>query len=224
MKRQALTDLCGSNGIDVVDGWNRPDMIQALIDRRNQGNALVQPAVPGDRKLFDELTEPVDSEGPDLMGNAEPAAEPKKQVGGYRPGAGRKPGVTQEQSRIDNLPTTANRTVLYLVRAISMIMVRLYRCDELAMGDDECDRVAVAVTRSMEFHGFAVPQGAAVDIECAGVLFEVGAPRAIMISQIVKAKKNGQPTETNNDYRQDGIGQDGACPQPDPAIVSMPGV
>jgi len=218
MKRKALLDLCGSNGIAIEKGWNRPDMIAALIAHRNADNPLVQTPPPGDRALFDELT--VEPEAVDLERNAEPES-PKPGKGGFRPGAGRKPGVTLEQSRIDNLPTTANRSILYLVRAMSLILARAYRCDDLALADDECDRVAVAVTRSMDFHGFTIPQGAAVDIECAGVLFEVGAPRAVMISQIVRTKKHGA-SKADNDHGQDGIGQNESGSNPDTQDASMP--
>ena len=222
MKKADLTKLASTNGIELSPAMKRDEIIE-LIVKQKHGPVLplVEPRQPGDRAEFEKLT----AQGEPAINDSQTKPTGSGR-GGARFGAGRKPGVTLEQSRIDNLPTSANRTIIYCVKFATVMLGMAFKNDDLALSDEEANRFGLTATRWMEFHGWKIPQGAAVDIEMAGVTAEIFAPRVVMIGMISKqkkqeAKKDGPtdktPGETNSNLRQDRKRQDSVGPQSVPA-------
>lgn len=119
------------------------------------------PVQVGDPALFDELTSPAGDD--DHAQQPEPEQPAGSGRGGSRPGAGRKPGVTLEQSRIDHLPTEPNRTVIYVIKWVFRLWATVADCKEIALDDDELREFATDTTQFLEYHGIRIPQGLAVD-------------------------------------------------------------
>jgi hypothetical protein len=162
MKKHELFKAAAAYGCDITADTKRPEIIKALLDKIKTGQQPQCATVetnPGNKRLFEELTEPA----PETAESGEPeAAEPAKR-GGFRPGAGRKPGVTVEMSRIDNLPVEPNRTVEYVVKWLFKSWSILADCKEIALDDEELREFSVDTTQFLEYHGIRIPQGLAVD-------------------------------------------------------------
>lgn len=143
-------------------GQVRQFLVKALTEKIRSGQQPTEPAAPirtpGNKQLFDELTAP----GTEVDLSAD-SPIPKETRGGPRPGAGRKPGVTAEMSRIDNLSTEPNRTVIYFTKWIFKVWAGIADCKEIALDEDELKEFATDTTQFLEYHGIKIPQGMAVD-------------------------------------------------------------
>jgi hypothetical protein len=196
MKKEDLLELAADLGCELKADAKRPEILAAVLAKLGSDDnpaAAPQPQ-PGDKKLFLTLTEP----------EAEPEGQPNPEGqqgghGGERPGAGRKPGVTLEQSRIDNLPTSPNRTVSVLIKWVFKIWSIAADCNEIALDDDELKEISVDVTQCLEYHGIRIPQGLAVDGKAILDGCElIGGRMIIHNAHKARQKQKPQGTESQN--------------------------
>lgn len=165
MKLAELIQLAARFGCSLDSAAKRPDYIEAINEKLRAGQAPTAPGAgpdrePGNKQLFDALTQPAGNDPSGDVCDDEPETDRR---GGPRDGAGRKPGVTLEQTRLDKLPATANRTVIYVIKWLFKSWAAIADCSEIALDQDELDEFAVDTTQFLEYHGIRIPQGLAVD-------------------------------------------------------------
>lgn len=179
-------------------GRVRELLAEQLIEKVKSGQppmAAVPVTVkqPGNQQLFDELTQP---------GDAVPDADtPKETRGGARPGAGRKPGKSNEICKIDNLPTEPNRTIVYALKWIFKLWASAVDCKEIALDADELQEFAVDTTQFLEYHGIIIPQGLAVDTKFVLGSVELIGGRVM----IHKAHKARLKKKAEKESKSDGV-------------------
>lgn len=222
MKKAELLKLGSSKpfGLALDPSMNRAAVLAAVLEKHATLTIPVSAPKPaGNRAKFLALTTGGDP--------GEPAGDDAEEItietpvdgrGGAREGAGRKPGLTNDQCKIRNLPTTANESVREGVRLLGALLVLLFKSDDLAFTDSEIDRAALPLTRLLEYHGLSIPQSASVHLEAAGVVGELGGSRLFMIRELRKQKRNGTASQKSHNPGQDGIGQNGIDAQSVPAI------
>ncbi len=176
----------------------KPEIIAAIKVKQAQGVPQVQAVqrVPGDKQLFEQLTLPEAAESAEPY-RPEPAGPGR---GGKREGSGRKPNVSNDQSRIDNLTTEPNRTVKIGLKWIFKTLARAVDCKAIALDAEELHEFAVDITQCMQYHKITIPEGIAIDgkliltsVEMFGSRYAMyKAHKARMEKQKEKEKSNDQ--------------------------------
>jgi hypothetical protein len=193
MKKDELLRTAAQYGCEITPGTLRPDIIKAIQAKQQQGGP--QPAAtvtrtPGNPQLFDELTEKTDSGGSPGTPQADPQRNPP----------GRRPGVTLEQSRIDNLTTEPNRTVEYVIKWIFKFWAGAVGCTEIALDAEELKEFSVDTTQFLEYHGIIIPQGLAVDGKfIIGGLEKIGS--RVMMTKAHKARMKAQQEKAEKEKK-----------------------
>ena len=86
-----------------------------------------------------------------LKGDALDLAEKKDGRGGYRPNAGRPPGMTDELSRINKLPDVANELIVDVLEIPFEFWAEMTKTPELELTKEEAHRLGLPVTQLMEY-------------------------------------------------------------------------
>lgn len=159
MKKEELVSIASQLNCQIEPNAKRPEILEAVKAKIQAGvepapAPQVQERKAGNKKLFEELTTPdTDTE----------KTEQGSDRGGARVGAGRKPGKTLEQSKLDALPVEPNRTVEYVIKYLFKFWAGAVGCPEIALDDDELKEFAVDTTQMLEYHGLTLPQGLHID-------------------------------------------------------------
>jgi len=190
MKKEELLRLAADYGCQISPDAKRTEVLDAVKSKIQSGS---QPAAapskqPGNAALFDELTQP----GEDA------AEEQQGDHGGPRAGAGRIPGKSNLQCRIDNLPTEPNRSIVYIIKYFFKLWSAATDCKEIALDDDELKEFAVDTTQFLEYHGIRIPEGVAVDGKfILGGLELVGGRVMILKAHKARLKRQAEKEQQN---------------------------
>lgn len=196
MKLVELKRLAAQYDVQMPAGAKRPEYIAMILEKLSAGEMpaaveTIDSRPVGNKELFNELT--ADTGGPE-------STELQTKRGGFREGSGRKPGVTQEQSRIDNLPTSANRSVEYFIKWFFKVWANLADCKEIELDEDELTEFSVDTTQFLEYHNIKIPQGLAVDSKFVIGGFELIGGR-FMINKAHKARMKAQAEKENTEQQ-----------------------
>lgn len=202
MKRKDLLQYAEKIGCEIEAGMQRPAIIAAIKARQGSSNetaaALPAPREPGNKQLFDDLT---------LQPGTTDAGtdDPLDTSGDPSPGPGRKPGKTNEQCKLDKLPTEANRSVKYALKYIFKIWSKAVDCPAIELDEDELQEYAVDTTQFLEYHGIMIPQGLHVDGKFVLGGIELIGSRVVMVKahkeRMKRLKEKEQQKEQAGDVQ-----------------------
>ena len=199
MKKDELLQLAEKLGCEVPAGALRPELVDICIAKISAEPVAVEsPQIsrePGDRELFNQLTA---GDGQQGGAGESSGGQPEGTHGGARLGAGRKPGKTNDECRLDNLPAEPNRTVKDFYKWLFRIWARVADCKEIELDSDELNELSLDTTHFLEYHGIKIPQGLSVDTRFIISNFEAVGTR-IAIHKAHKARQDAKKPEGKDD-------------------------
>lgn len=133
--------------------WNRKQIAAAII-KRQKADAKEQERKTG---VAAEAVEPPNLEFEQALKDRLDAAADDDDIefdkrGGPRPGSGRKPGVTADQSRVRNLPDIPNETVKYAIDGLFKLWAGSTKIPDVQLTEDELNAMAVPATKLQEYY------------------------------------------------------------------------
>lgn len=121
----------------------------------------------------------------DLGTGGNPAASSKENRGGFRPGAGRPRGSTDEFVAVNRLPEKANMTLVPILQIPFELWSVSQKCKELALNKDEAEQLALPVTQLLEYYFPGnIPEIAFVWLMLMGTSYNILKPRLELISKL----------------------------------------
>ena len=122
--------------------------------------------------------------------------EPKKR-GGYREGAGRPPGLTDEKARAKNLPKYPNIAIKQGVEWLFELWASAMKIELLALDENEAMLLSLPITQIQEyfFPGF-IPEIAGAFVMLIYATTKITKPRFALIRELHKAKAEGRDIST----------------------------
>ena len=172
-------------GCEIPPGADKTTTVDLILAA--QGNGVkAKPAstrTPGNDDLFDQLTQPDSEEHADL-----PKKDPR---GGSREGSGRIPGISNEQSKIDNLPTQPNRAIKATIKTAFDFWAKFIGCPAMKLDKEELEELAIDWTQVFELYGLKIPEGIAIPGKAALSTASTISSRVAM-KEMHKAKEANQ--------------------------------
>lgn len=127
---------------------------------------------------------------------SKPGDEAPKKRGGFRPGSGRPPGLTDAKARAKNLPKYPNVAIKQGGEWVFELWASAMKIEMLALDDDEAMLLSLPITQIQEyFFPDLIPEIAGAFVMLIYATTKIAKPRLALIRELHKAKSEGRDIE-----------------------------
>jgi len=154
-----LTKMAKKLRIKVAVGWNRTTLATKILEKQKLNELKDEPVQPKPesepesdesrrRPDFEDLA----SEGPEIVPDSSQVEE--QGPGGYRPGAGRTPGLTDEKARVQRIlkNQVPDPTIKFAFECLFDGWESAVKIKGIRLSADEADSIAVPTTNLKEYY------------------------------------------------------------------------
>lgn len=204
--KPVLVKMAKKLRIKVSVGWNKTTLAKKILEKQKLSeleDSPVQPELEPDVSERKPDFETLASEGPEIVPDS-PQLDGQG-PGGYREGAGRTPGLTDEKARVQRIVKNEvpDPTIKFAFECLFEGWENLVKVKGLTLSKDESDTIAVPVTNLMEYYfpGFELAPSLKMWIGLAIGIKAITQSRIALIRESRKAEQVKQPEQPGDEQK-----------------------